>query len=88
MKVGQLTEARVEAFSAGDEAHAERLQAERHDAQVAVRDLAERVAGAELGAQRALAERASFATVNVDRLLAERAPDAGAARRGSSSAMP
>ena len=78
-EVERIGEARVEAFAAGDEGLAAKLQAERGKAEATVLDLQERLAGAERGVQRAEVERAQFATHYCDAILAERLPDAQAA---------
>ncbi len=78
-EVERLTESRVEAFAAGDERLADKLLAERQAAEATVREFEERVAGAELAAQRAEAEQAQFATHNCDALFTERGPAADAA---------
>jgi hypothetical protein len=75
-EVERIGEARVEAFAAGDEPLADDLQAERVSAEQAVRDFAERVAGAERAVQHAEAEHARFARANLGGLLAERTEDA------------
>jgi hypothetical protein len=78
-EVRRLSEARVEAFAASDEPLADRLQAERLKPEATVRELQERVAGADLAIQRAEAERAQFATHEAEAIFAERAADADAA---------
>ena len=71
-EVGRIGEARVEAFAAGDERLAAKLQAERGHAEATVLDCRERLAGAERAVQHAEAERAQFATHHCDAICAER----------------
>lgn len=85
--IERLSEARVNAFAAGDEKTAAKLHKERSQAEAMVRDLAERVAGVERAVTLAENERGGFAARNLDGLLRELHPGAVATAAAVKDAM-
>ena len=66
----------IEAFAAGDDAVAGKLQGDRETAEAAAAGVAEKLAGAQRAQGRAEADRVQYAKDNIDALLREVAPDA------------
>jgi hypothetical protein len=75
----RLKAERIDALAGGDDELADRLQAERAEAERAAGDLADRLKAARLAAQRAENDRQQFAAGNLDGLLMEHRRDAEAA---------